>query len=151
MGLVGRDVVEQLSLPAVAAKVRIVSLHTSKRHLLVKPNATVSVDEIKSALSSEQTAPDTKFVSKAFSGAADEVVRSLDQLPRPLVVCDCTSSQDVADSYPKFLAAPGTHVVTPNKKAFSGPESLYRAIQEAQKTTRNMVYQEATVGAGLPV
>jgi hypothetical protein len=46
------------------------------------------------------------------------------------------------------------HVVTPNKKGFSGPVALAKAINGAAYPTPkqgSLVYGESTVGAGLPI
>lgn len=67
---------------------------------------------------------------------------------------DNTSSQDVANTYPSFLLK-GISVVTPNKKAFSGPLGLWRdifsAASSATNPDRGLIYHESSVGAGLPV
>jgi aspartokinase/homoserine dehydrogenase 1 len=56
----------------------------------------------------------------------------------------------VAEHYRAWLAG-GIHVVTPNKKANSGPMPYYRALQEAGRAAGTHYLYEATVGAGLPV
>jgi len=63
---------------------------------------------------------------------------------------DNTSSQDVADKYPSFLAS-GISIVTPNKKAFSGSYKLWQDIFSAAESSGAKVYHESSVGAGLPV
>lgn len=65
------------------------------------------------------------------------------------VLADCTASEAVADHYPSWIAA-GLHVVTPNKKAASGPLDRWLAVAAAQASGARMHY-EGTVGAGLPV
>ena len=45
----------------------------------------------------------------------------------------------------------GIHVVTPNKKANSGPLSYYDSLKEARRLGGSSYLYEATVGAGLPV
>lgn len=53
--------------------------------------------------------------------------------------------------YPQILSM-GVNIVTPNKKATSGSEELYRQIQAASyPNTSAMLYGESTVGAGLPI
>jgi len=66
------------------------------------------------------------------------------------VMIDCTASAEVAGNYGKWLER-GIHVVTPNKKANSGPLPYYRALQEAGRAAGTHYLYEATVGAGLPV
>jgi bifunctional aspartokinase / homoserine dehydrogenase 1 len=66
------------------------------------------------------------------------------------VLIDCSASAEVADHYPRWLAA-GIHVVTPNKKANSGDWGLYTRVQEARRLGGSHYLYEATVGAGLPI
>jgi len=66
------------------------------------------------------------------------------------VIIDCTADVGVAARYRDWLAA-GVHVVTPNKKANSGPLDGYRALREARRQSGAHYLYEATVGAGLPV
>jgi aspartokinase/homoserine dehydrogenase 1 len=72
-----------------------------------------------------------------------------EHLPHAVIV-DCTASDAVADRYAEWLAR-GIHVVTPNKKAGSGPRERRAAILAAQRHSGARFYAEATVGAGLPV
>ena len=75
----------------------------------------------------------------------------LSKAPGPAVLVDNTSSEDVAEAYPALLAR-GVHVVTPNKKGFSGSYDLWRQIfAGAERPGRGLVYHESTVGAGLPI
>src|SRR5687767_2878612 len=66
------------------------------------------------------------------------------------VILDCSASAEIADHYPRWLAA-GIHIVTPNKKANSGPLELYGRIMQARRTAGSHYLYEATVGAGLPI
>ncbi|PYR94215.1 MAG: bifunctional aspartate kinase/homoserine dehydrogenase I [Acidobacteria bacterium] len=66
------------------------------------------------------------------------------------VLIDCSASAEVADHYPRWLAA-GIHVVTPNKKANSGDWGLYTRVQESRRVGGAHYLYEATVGAGLPI
>lgn len=88
---------------------------------------------------------------KVTNQKLEEFVQSLaEKHPgAPKLFIDCTSSQAVADLYPTLLKS-GISVVTPNKKAFSASQSLFSAIQAA-KSKKALVYQESTVGAGLPI
>ena len=66
------------------------------------------------------------------------------------VIVDCTSSETRAMQYRRLIES-GFHVITPNKKAGSGPYEYYRSLMESvRKTGRKFLY-ETTVGAGLPV
>ncbi len=72
-----------------------------------------------------------------------------DYIPHTVII-DCTASAEVASHYREWLAR-GIHVVTPNKKANSGPLEFYRACQLAGRETGTHYLYEATVGAGLPI
>jgi homoserine dehydrogenase len=67
----------------------------------------------------------------------------------PAVIVDCTSSDSVAAKYPAWLKK-GLHIVTPNKKGFSGDLGLYQSIKELSKFTPSartpFVFHESTVG-----
>ncbi|WP_210398978.1 bifunctional aspartate kinase/homoserine dehydrogenase I [Steroidobacter denitrificans] len=72
-----------------------------------------------------------------------------DHLPHAIII-DCTSSLEVAQHYPAWLAG-GIHVVTPNKKANSADLPFYLRLQEASRQGNTHYMYEATVGAGLPI
>ncbi|HSH26278.1 MAG TPA: aspartate kinase, partial [Wenzhouxiangella sp.] len=72
-----------------------------------------------------------------------------DHWPHALII-DCSASDEVAERYAGWLAA-GIHVVTPNKRAGSGPAERYRAIRAPVEAGRARWRYEATVGAGLPI
>ncbi len=66
------------------------------------------------------------------------------------VIVDCTSSEARAKQYASLIRQ-GFHIVTPNKKAGSGPYEEYEALmEESSRTGRKFLY-ETTVGAGLPI
>lgn len=65
------------------------------------------------------------------------------------VIIDCTSSQEIASQYQKFIQL-GLHIITPNKKANSGDYGFYQELKQlAQQKNRHYLY-ETTVCAGLP-
>jgi len=72
-----------------------------------------------------------------------------DHWPHALII-DCTASDAVAENYAGWLES-GIHVVTPNKRAGSGPGDRYRAIRTPVQAGRARWRYEATVGAGLPI
>ena len=65
-------------------------------------------------------------------------------------IIDCTANADVAMRYGDWLAK-GIHVITPNKKANSGPIDYYRTLQESARRADAHYFYETTVGAALPV
>ncbi|XP_031488783.1 bifunctional aspartokinase/homoserine dehydrogenase 1, chloroplastic-like [Nymphaea colorata] len=66
------------------------------------------------------------------------------------VIVDCTASSEIANNYYDWLRR-GIHVITPNKKANSGPLERYLKIRELQRRSYTHYFYEATVGAGLPI
>lgn len=72
-----------------------------------------------------------------------------DYLPHAVLI-DCTASQEVADRYLEWLGR-GIHVITPNKRAHSGPIETYNELKRVSHASNTHFLYEATVGAGLPV
>lgn len=63
---------------------------------------------------------------------------------------DCTADSSVASHYHDWLRK-GIHVITPNKKANSGPLDQYLKLRALQRQSYTHYFYEATVGAGLPI
>ena len=82
---------------------------------------------------------------------ADKLVNHIqaDYLPHTVLI-DCTANQSVADRYAAWLQR-GIHVITPNKRAHSGPIAYYQELKRLSRGSRAHFLYEATVGAGLPV
>ena len=70
-----------------------------------------------------------------------------DYLPHAVLI-DCTASADIAARYTRWLEQ-GVHLVTPNKKANTGPLAIYQALRQARRHAHYLY--ETTVGAGLPI
>lgn len=70
-------------------------------------------------------------------------------LPHAVIV-DCTASDKVSSYYEKWLRR-GIHIITPNKKANSGPMEYYQSIRAGQQRLKSHFFYEANVGAGLPI
>ncbi|CAN1295024.1 Bifunctional aspartokinase/homoserine dehydrogenase 2, chloroplastic [Linum perenne] len=66
------------------------------------------------------------------------------------VLVDCTADAAIASHYYDWLRK-GIHVVTPNKKANSGPLDQYLKLRALQRKSYTHFFYEATVGAGLPI
>ncbi|XP_047329938.1 bifunctional aspartokinase/homoserine dehydrogenase, chloroplastic-like [Impatiens glandulifera] len=66
------------------------------------------------------------------------------------VLVDCTSDSKIASHYCDWLRR-GIHVITPNKKANSGPLDQYLKLRALQRQSYTHYFYEATVGAGLPI
>jgi aspartokinase/homoserine dehydrogenase 1 len=143
-GGVGAALLRQLAdrAPTLLAErgldLRVRAIATSTRMLLGEP----SLDPAGWAAAFEADA--VPFDGEAFEAHVDP-----DHLPHAVMV-DCTASEAVAARYAAWLAA-GVHVITPNKKAFSGPLERYRAIRERVREGRAQCFYETTVGAALPI
>ena len=72
-----------------------------------------------------------------------------DHLPHAVVI-DCTASAHIAGRYAGWLER-GIHVITPNKKAFSGPIDDYNAMRDSAARGSSHYFYETTVGAALPI
>ena len=142
-GVVGRTLLKQIwsQAPRLLADfnldLRIRALITSKRMLLAEP--AVNEESWQTDLAAGLPADVTSF---------EEHVHA-DHIPHAVII-DCSASEDVAALYPRWLAA-GIHVVTPNKRANSGPLSLHASVQAARRGSGAHYLYEATVGAGLPI
>lgn len=117
---------------------RVRALMGSKRMLLAEPAIALNDWEAQYARTGE-AADFARFLAHV----------KVDHLPHAVII-DCSASQDVADRYRDWLAA-GVHVVTPNKRASSGPLAYYRSLEEARRASGAHFLYEGTVGAGLPV
>lgn len=141
VGLVGKEFISQvLSLPSLPF--RVVSVSSSTRTHFSSQGLTAS--SWHGALSKSNCKPDLPKLLTDLT-----VLTPHGSLSRAVVV-DNTSSEIVAAFYPEFLKA-GIHVITPNKKAWSGELSLWQKIELATKEGDSKVLGEATVGAGLPI
>ena len=142
-GTVGRVLLAQLAtqverLRALNLDLRVRGIAGSKRMLL----AETSIDLDRWADQLEAAGEPLDMERFANHCQADYIPHT--------VIIDCTASADVAGQYRAWLGR-GIHVVTPNKKANSGPLPYYRALQEARRAAGTHYLYEATVGAGLPV
>jgi aspartokinase/homoserine dehydrogenase 1 len=142
-GTVGRVLLAQIlsqlqRLRALNVDLRIRGIATSKRMLLDEHS--IDLDSWQQRLAADGEPLDLEKFAHHVQA---------DYIPHTVIV-DCTASAEVASGYRAWLSR-GIHVVTPNKKANSGPLPAYRALQEARRASGTYYLYEATVGAGLPV
>lgn len=88
------------------------------------------------------------------NGSANDIQKFINEistlnLPHSILV-DCTASDEIAEQYPALLAK-NISIVTPNKRANSGPLERYVEIKESLRRSNVRYMFETTVGAGLPV
>ena len=72
-----------------------------------------------------------------------------EHLPHAVLI-DCTADPGVSELYAEWLQR-GIHVITPNKRAHSGPVEYYAGLKQISHEANAHFLYEATVGAGLPV
>ncbi len=143
-GLVGAALLGQLATQlgrlreSVRLDLRVRGILSSRGMLLA--DGAIEPSSWREAFAASRRAPDLgEFASHVHA----------EHLPHTVII-DCSASADVARHYRDWLAA-GIHVVTPNKKANSGPLAGYEALKEARRAAGTHYLYEATVGAGLPV
>jgi len=149
VGLIGPGVVGSVLLDQITTQIerlsrdlkldlRVRGIMSSKRMHLADP--VVQLSRWRDAFSSRAEPADlTRFAQHIQA----------EYLPHAIII-DCSSSSDVADRYPGWLAS-GIHIVTPNKKANSADLEFYARLHEARRAGGAHYLYEATVGAGLPV
>ncbi|KAK2676438.1 hypothetical protein RAB80_008624 [Fusarium oxysporum f. sp. vasinfectum] len=142
-GGVGKAFIDQLQSLAArkpSPKLNLAYIATSRKALFNDDYSPLNIGNVIETLGSSTKAP----------LALPQVVEYLAKAPAKSVLVDNTSSQDVAELYPLALSR-GISIVTPNKKAFSGPYKLWQDIFSAAESSGARVYHESSVGAGLPV
>jgi aspartokinase/homoserine dehydrogenase 1 len=146
-GHVGGALLDQIARAAPGLRERFdldlrVRAIAGSNKMLLEPQR-VDLDHWRDALGAGKPLDPVKIVP----GVADHV--QTDYLPHSVLI-DCTASQQVADRYAEWLGR-GIHVITPNKRAHSGPIAYYQELRRVSRTAHTHFLYEATVGAGLPV
>ena len=143
-GLIGKTLLRQLQSQAKKLHddfnidLRVLGIADSKTMLLSETGVDLATWE-------------TELASKGVPADLEAFARHVqaDFIPNAAIV-DCTASEKVAGLYKGWLAR-GIHVITPNKKASSGPLDYYLSLRATQRASYTHYFYEATVGAGLPV
>ncbi|WVQ75871.1 hypothetical protein IAR50_005505 [Cryptococcus sp. DSM 104548] len=142
LGGVGKAILSQLLSPPLSSRFQLVLIANSRQSLsLPLPASPLTPTNYQPILEKYGTPLDVPSVVSVLSTHPDA----------PGIFIDSTGSDVIPGMYPQILSM-GVHIVTPNKKAFSGSETLYKSILD--KTFPNTpvtVYGESTVGAGLPI
>jgi len=152
VGLVGKQVVHQLSSPALSPLFNIISLSNSKHTVTITSSPGPSATSILALLPASSAPLPANTAAATYSAANPKaLIAHLAASATPTILIDCTSDLAVTELYP-FALESGLSVVTPNKKGFSSGDALWQAILAAQrKEGAGHVFLEATVGAGLPI
>ncbi|EIN08492.1 hypothetical protein PUNSTDRAFT_52884 [Punctularia strigosozonata HHB-11173 SS5] len=142
-GLVGSEFVNQLLGFPKPNHFHLVSLTSSKLHLFAADGLKFeSGSDWKAQLAQSSVKPNIIDIHRELAGIVTP--------GRRVILVDNTSSEEVAAFYPEFLKS-GINVITPNKKAFSAGLPLYERILSASLENGSRFFNEATVGAGLPI
>lgn len=144
-GLIGGTLLKQLKEQAAILKeefkidLRVMGILGSKTMLL--DDSGIDLDTWKNSLQENAEPADiNKFTDH---------LQSNHSIPNTMIV-DCTASAEVAKHYYVWITR-GIHIVTPNKKANSGPLDQYLRLRALQRQSYTHYFYEATVGAGLPI
>ncbi|KAI9567468.1 homoserine dehydrogenase-domain-containing protein [Boletus coccyginus] len=146
IGGVGSELIQQLVNSPYPMSIAAIS--NSRKMLLFTDGTSCFIPK-----SGADALDDPNAQAASLDGLLDALSDLAQRKPGKVVLVDNTASQVVAETYPRFLDA-GIHVVTPNKKAFSGSLELYKRIVGPiadRVSGRGVFYNEATVGAGLPI
>lgn len=153
LGVVGSALLNQLSeqLPTINDElnitVKVKALMSSSKLISSKTGDFIHMTDLVQA--SKAAATNDKFDVSAAS--IDQFLTHVRVSGEQTIVVDNTSSLDIAQKYPDWLAQ-DISVVTPNKKAFSSQIELYRSIKKLVKEKKHVFcLHETTVGAALPV
>lgn len=138
-GLVGQALIAQIS-DLSNHLLKVVLIAKSKEVLLTPDYSAIELPLWKRTFRSN---------AKPYSSFRT-ILTYLEQSPIPVIVVDCTASDSVPQFYSELLQA-GINIATPNKRGFSGPFLLWEDISTGADTSGAMVYNESTVGAGLPI
>ncbi|XAR57493.1 Homoserine dehydrogenase [Bertholletia excelsa] len=144
-GLIGRTLLDQLRDQAAVLKeqsnidVRVMGITGSSTMLL--SHSGIDLSRWRELLKEKGEVADLdKFVQH---------VHGSHSIPNTVLV-DCTADSNIASHYYNWLRR-GIHVITPNKKANSGPLDQYLKLRALQRQSYTHYFYEATVGAGLPI
>ncbi|CAA7061285.1 unnamed protein product [Microthlaspi erraticum] len=144
-GLIGGTLLDQIKDQAAVLKeefkidLRVIGITGSSKMLLSESG--IDLSRWRELMKEEgETANMEKFT---------QYVKGNHFIPNSVMV-DCTADADIASCYYDWLLR-GLHVVTPNKKANSGPLEQYLKIRDLQRKSYTHYFYEATVGAGLPI
>lgn len=144
-GLIGGTLLGQLKDQAATLKeefnidLRVMGILGSKK--MVLDHIGIDLDNWKQFLKEKGEDADI--------GKFTQHLQSNHSIPNTVIV-DCTASAEVAKHYYSWIKR-GIHLITPNKKANSGPLDQYLCLKALQRQSYTHYFYEATVGAGLPI
>mmetsp|Transcript_36478 Transcript_36478/g.89999 ORF Transcript_36478/g.89999 Transcript_36478/m.89999 type:complete len:953 (-) Transcript_36478:188-3046(-) len=149
-GLVGKTLLRQMKEQLAELKedysvdLRVVAI-TGNSQMLLTDGSTTALDL--DTWEADYAGVSTKSVKADMAVFMQHVADS--GAPEQVII-DCSASAEVASHYLSWLKA-GINVVTPNKKANSGPLAYYKELRSMQRNSYTHYFYEGTVGAGLPI
>ncbi len=144
VGLVGGTLVEQINQQKEilhkehGIDLRICAYANSKKMIFADDENFLQVSKEKLENSSEAFSP-SGFIQKM----------RLKNLPNSVFV-DSTANEEITNFYEEILNS-SVSIVTPNKKANSGPFNKYKKLKETAKLRSVKFLYETNVGGGLPI
>jgi aspartokinase/homoserine dehydrogenase 1 len=118
--------------------VKVVGLTNSKRFVL-DPDG-INLTRWRERLSASRRKMDPGVLAKEIA--------KLELTDAALI--DCTASDSIVHAYGDFVEA-NLHIITPNKRANVLPWRRYAALMELMRKRQKYFFDEANVGAGLPI
>ena len=119
-------------------ELKVVGLANSKRFVLDAGGINLARWREKLSASRRRMSPGVLAMEIARLGLTD------------VAVVDCTADAGVVKAYPDFVKA-DLHIITPNKRANVLPWNEYAALMELLRKRQKYFFDEANVGAGLPI
>lgn len=147
-GLIGKTLLAQISqqLPDLRENmgldVRVLGIANSRKMLL--SDSGIPLESCNSDLG---TTIDRDGIPLDLTSFAEHLTKSF--IPNAVII-DATAAEAPAEHYEEWMKA-GVSVITPNKKAGSGPLARYKAIKAQERRSFQHFFYEGTVGAGLPI
>ncbi|WVF69615.1 hypothetical protein IAT40_004393 [Kwoniella sp. CBS 6097] len=142
LGGVGRAILSQLLSPPLNTRFNLILIANSRQSLsLPLPASPLTPANYAPILEKYGTPLDATSIISLLSAHPDA----------PGIFIDSTGSDVIPSMYPQILSM-GVNIVTPNKKAASSNEELWKSVLEkSYPNAPAMYYGESTVGAGLPI
>jgi len=147
-GLVGKELVSQLLTSAarlereLGVHVEIAGVARSQKMVLLPPGGGDKA-LLDGAWPKQEVVADLEALGQ-------HVVAAAELSGGKALIVDNTASDQPVEHYSSWLRS-GASVVTPNKRAGSGPLARYEEIMASARSGGSQFLYEATVGAGLPV
>ncbi len=148
-GLIGTALLEQIKnqrevLNGEGIEINVLGIADSKHMILDEKH--FDLNEWRNILDNEGEECDLmEFVQEA-----EALQIELEEPFTDGVFVDCTASEKLTEFYEQVFSGE-LHIVTPNKKAASGPYRLYHDLKEVAGDNEVKFLYETNVGAGLPV